>query len=217
MDKSKKDILYLVVILVAVFFLWNTTILYPLQILVVFFHESSHALMAILTGGEVVEMQIDYMQGGHVLSRGGSRFLTLSAGYLGSLGWGAVIYFLAVKTDTDKFISCALGAIIILISILFIRNTFGLIFGIAGATFLIFMGLKLSLQFNDFVLRVIGLTSMMYAPLDIFSDTIQRSYLRSDARMLAEEFGGATLIWGGVWIILSVVLIKFCLRHSHRS
>ena len=216
MDKNKKDILYLVVILVAVFFLWNTTVLYPLQILVVFFHESSHALMAILTGGEVMEMQIDYMQGGHVLSRGGSRFLTLSAGYLGSLGWGAVIYFLAVKTDSDKFISCALGTIIILISILFIRNTFGLVFGIAGATFLIFMGLKLSLEFNDFILRVIGLTSMLYAPLDIFSDTIQRSYLRSDARMLAEEFGGATLIWGGIWILLSAVLINFCLRHSHK-
>jgi hypothetical protein len=217
MDKNKKDILYLVLILVAVFFLWNTTVLYPLQILVVFFHESSHALMAILTGGEVMEMQIDYMQGGHVLSRGGSRFLTLSAGYLGSLGWGAVIYFLAVKTDSDKFISCALGTIIILISILFIRNIFGLVFGIAGATFLMFMGLKLSLEFNDFVLRVIGLTSMLYAPLDIFSDTIQRSYLRSDARMLAEEFGGATLIWGGIWIVLSAVLITFCLRHSHKS
>ena len=216
MDKNKKDILYLIVILVAVFFLWDTAFLYPLQILVVFFHESSHALIAILTGGEVVEMQIDYMQGGHVLSRGGSRFLTLSAGYLGSLGWGAVIYFLAVKSDLDKFISCALGAIIIVISALFIRNMFGLIFGIAGAGFLIFMGLKLSLRFNDFVLRVIGLTSMLYAPLDIFSDTIQRSYLRSDARMLAEEFGGATLIWGGVWIIMSVALIDYCLRHSHR-
>ncbi len=217
MDKNKKDILYLVVILVAVFFLWNTTILYPLQILVVFFHESSHAIMALLTGGEVVEMQIDYMQGGHVLSRGGSRFLTLSAGYLGSLGWGAVIYFLAVKTDSDKFISCALGTIIILISLLFIRNTFGLVFGVAGAAFLIFMGLKLSLEFNDFVLRVIGLTSMLYAPLDIFSDTIQRSYLRSDARMLAEEFGGATMIWGGIWIVVSAVLINYCLRHSHKS
>ena len=102
MDKNKKDILYLVIIILTIFYIWDTTVLYPLQILVVFFHESSHALMAVLTGGEVLEMQIDYMQGGHVLSRGGSRFLTLSAGYLGSLGWGAVIYFLAVKTYIDK-------------------------------------------------------------------------------------------------------------------
>ncbi len=217
MNKNRKDIFYLVMIILAVFFLWNTTILYPLQILIVFFHESSHAIMAILTGGEVVEMQIDYMQGGHVLSRGGSRFLTLSAGYLGSLGWGIVIYFLAVQTDIDKIISCVLGVLIAVISIMFVRNTFGLVFGVAGATFLIFMGLKLSLKFNDFILRVIGLTSMLYAPLDIFSDTIQRSYLRSDARMLAEEFGGATMIWGGIWIIISAVLINFCLRYSHKS
>ena len=49
--------------------------------------------------------------------------------------------------------------------------------------------------------------SMIYVPLDILSDTIFRSELRSDARMLAEEFGGATVMWGGVWLVLSLVAI----------
>jgi|TARA_B110000438_G_C15782108_1_gene636754 hypothetical protein len=217
MTKNKKDILYLVFILLAIFFLWNTLALYPLQILVVFFHESSHALAAILTGGEVMEMEISYMQGGHVLSRGGSRFITLSAGYLGSLIWGLIIYFSAVRTDIDKFISFALGSIIATISLIFVRNSFGLIFGLIGAAGLIFLGLKASLKINDFVLRVIGLTSMLYAPLDIFSDTIERSYLRSDARMLADEFGGTTIIWGGIWILISSFLIIFCLKLSHKK
>ena len=217
MTKNTKDILYLAFILLAIFFLWNTLALYPLQMLVVFFHESSHALAALLTGGEVLEMEINYLQGGHVLSRGGSRFLTLSAGYLGSLIWGLTIYSLAVRTEADKYISIVLGIIIAVISLMYIRNTFGLIFGFVGAGGLVFLGLKSPREVNDFILRVIGLTSMLYAPLDIFSDTIQRSYLGSDARMLSEEFGGATIMWGGAWILVSSVLIVFCLRFSHKS
>ena len=69
---------------------------------------------------------------------------------------------------------------------------------------------------NDFLLRLIGLTSMMYVTLDIYSDTIVRSHLQSDARMLAQEFGGATVLWGGLWIALSVVAIAGCLHWSVR-
>jgi len=36
---------------------------------------------------------------------------------------------------------------------------------------------------NDFLLRLIGLTSMVYVPHDIYSDTIAHSSMLSDARM----------------------------------
>jgi hypothetical protein len=68
--------------------------------------------------------------------------------------------------------------------------------------------------YNDFLLRLIGLTNIAYVPLDIYSDTILRSHLRSDAFMLASEFGGATVVWGGLWMIISLVIIFFCLRFS---
>jgi hypothetical protein len=67
-------------------------------------------------------------------------------------------------------------------------------------------------QLNDLMLRVVGITSMIYVPLDIYSDTISRSYLRSDARMLAEELGGATVLWGGLWIAVSLVVLYFVVR-----
>lgn len=65
---------------------------------------------------------------------------------------------------------------------------------------------------NDMALRVIGLSSLIYVPYDIFDDTIARSTQRSDAYMLAEAFGGTTMIWGGVWLVASVVVILWCLR-----
>ena len=55
---------------------------------------------------------------------------------------------------------------------------------------------------------------MAYVPLDIWSDTISRSHLRSDARMLAEEFGGFTLMWGGIWMAISLMAIVWVIRTS---
>jgi hypothetical protein len=55
---------------------------------------------------------------------------------------------------------------------------------------------------------------MIYVPFDIFSDTIARSGIRSDAYMLAERFGGATVMWGGLWLVISLAVIGACLRYG---
>ena len=212
--KSEGRIYILLIIMVAIFALWPTPALYPLKLLIVFFHESSHALMTIATGGEVVELVVNPMQGGHVLSAGGNRFLTLSAGYLGSLIWGSIIYLLAVGTQYDKAIMFCLGGIIIVIAALFVRDLFALGFSGLIGVFMIIMGVKAPMQVNDLVLRAVGVTSMLYVPLDIYSDTIERSGLRSDAFMLAEEFGGVTVLWGGVWFAVSVMILIITLKVS---
>ncbi|MDM8541431.1 M50 family metallopeptidase [Desulfococcaceae bacterium HSG9] len=206
-----KQSLFLAIVLIAIFFLWNHIVLYPLKVLVVFFHESSHALMTVLTGGKVDTLVVNANQGGYVISRGGSRFLTLSAGYLGSLVWGTIIYLIAVRTRKDKAAMAILGGMIVGISFLFGGNLFGIVFCLLSGVIMISLGFKASEKTNDFILRLIGLTNMIYVPLDIYSDTISRSHLRSDAYMLAEEFGGVTLMWGGLWLVISVVVVIFAL------
>ncbi len=209
-----KQLLILFSVIIAIFFLWSTPALYPLKLLIVFFHESSHALMTIATGGQVIELEIDRLQGGHVISAGGNRFITLTAGYLGSLIWGVVIYLLAVGSKYDKAIMFCLGIIIMAVTTLFVRDLFA--FGFSGLTglFMILMGVKAPMQINDIILRVIGVTSMSYVPLDVYSDTIARRSLRSDAFMLAEEFGGTTVLWGTIWLLVSVVILIATLKIS---
>ncbi|NRB37952.1 MAG: M50 family metallopeptidase [Pseudomonadales bacterium] len=209
-----KPLLILFAIIVAVFLLWPTPAIYPLKLLVVFFHESSHALMTVASGGKVVELVVNPMQGGHVLSLGGNRFLTLSAGYLGSLVWGVVIYLLAVASKYDKAIMFCLALTILGVAACFVRDAFALGFSVLTAICMIILSIKASMHINDFVLRVIGMTSMLYVPLDIYSDTIARSSLRSDAFMLAEEFGGATVLWGGSWLLLSLAILFVTLKLS---
>jgi hypothetical protein len=207
-----KTLGYMAGILALICVLWSTPVIYPLKLLVVFFHESSHALATIFTGGKVAEMVVNANAGGHVLSQGGNRFLSLSAGYLGSLIWGVVIYSFGASTRMDRPFMSFLGVAIALITLIFVRNPFAFVFGAATATAMILCSKYLNERINDFVLRVIGLTSMIYAPLDIFDDTISRSHLRSDARMLAEEIGGPTIMWGSLWILVSIVTIIACFR-----
>ncbi len=202
-----KRLLLLLALLTVVVLLWPSAVAYPLKLLVVFFHESSHALMTLFTGGEVVELVVNQMQGGHVVSRGGNRFLILSAGYLGSSLWGAVIYLLAVGSRYDRAIMVLLGVTIAAIGLFFVRAPFALGFALATAAVMVVVGLKVSREINDMVLRLIGLTSMLYAPLDIYSDTIERAGMRSDAMMLAAEFGGAEVLWGGAWLAVSAATV----------
>lgn len=202
----------MLLICAVIFALWPTPVIIPLKILIVLLHELSHAAMTLLTGGSVESLSIDPQQGGQVVSRGGNRFLTLSAGYVGSLTIGVLLFLVAVRTKWDRLMMGLLGGIILLAATLYVRDEFALLFCVATGGAMVAASRFLSREINDLCLRVTGLTSMIYVPFDIFSDTIARSYLRSDARMLAEEIGGPTVFWGGLWFAVSLGVIAACLR-----
>lgn len=212
-----KRYIALLLIFIAIVFLWNTVFIYPLKIFVVFMHEVSHGLAAIATGGSIVEIQINPQQGGHALTQGGSRFWTLTAGYLGSLLWGGLILLLAARTRLDKAISILIGIGMVAISIGFGESTFTYLFGIGFGVALVAIGFYLPEAVNDWILRIIGVTSCLYAILDIKSDVLDRANLRSDARMLSELTGIATEIWGILWILIAIGLTGWFLYLSGKT
>lgn len=209
----------LIAIVALVFVFWATPIVVPLKILVVFLHELSHAIAIVLTGGSVESFSISPQQGGLVIGRGGNRFLSLSAGYLGSLALGMGLLFIALRTHWDKAVLGGFGGVMLLVAVLYVREPFAIAFCVGVGLAMLAMAWFLGRAVCDLVLRIIGLTSMIYVPYDIFDDTIRRAGIRSDAYMLAEEFGGTTMLWGGVWLVLSVCAISLCLKRflGHNS
>ena len=203
----------LIAIVATVFLLWNTPFILPLKILVVFLHELSHALAIVLTGGSVESFSVSPQQGGLVIGRGGNRFVSLSAGYLGSPLLGMGLLIIALRTDMDRAVLGVFGGVMLLVTLLYVRDPFAMAFCAGFGAVMLGAAWYMSRKLCDLVLRVIGLTSMIYVPFDIFDDTIRRAGLRSDAYMLAEEFGGTTLMWGGLWLVLSFVMIIYCLRY----
>ncbi|MCA9716561.1 MAG: M50 family metallopeptidase [Myxococcales bacterium] len=197
----------LVALAVVTALLWQSVVVYPLKILVVFFHELSHGLAAVATGGQIVEIEVVKEAGGHCITRGGSRFVTLSAGYLGSLIWGGLILLTAARTRLDRGVSVFLGLTLVTMVLLYVRPFagFGFGFGLGSGVLLAAAGVFLSEQVNDFLLRWIGLTSCIYAILDIKSDVLDRPELRSDAAMLGELTSLSPQFWGVVWIVVAIL------------
>lgn len=202
----------------ALWFLWDTWIVTPLKLFVVLLHEISHGLAAVATGGAIEKIVVTSDLGGACYCGGGDAFLTLSAGYLGSLLWGAALVLVAARLGRrSSWITGTIGILIGLVAVLYVRNPFGLFFGLVFGAGLIAAARYLSPAVNERVLWALGLTSCLYAVLDIKSDVLDRPELRSDARMLAEMTGIPTVVWGGVWIAAALFVCWLLFRRLLRQ
>jgi len=202
----------------ALWLLWDTVLVYPLKIFVVLLHETSHAVAAVATGGSIQRITLDPLQGGACHCPGGNAFLTLSAGYLGSLLWGGLMISAArsqrVKTGV---VNGLIGGLVIGLTILYVRNGFGIAFGIAFGLAMVGASRKLSANLNRSLLLTLGLTSALYAILDIKSDVIDRPELQSDAHMLADLTGVPTVAWGVIWIAVALAFSFWLLRRAYQD
>lgn len=201
---------------IVVALLWNTRVLLPLKILVVFFHEISHGMAAVLTGGSIEELTFGANQGGKACTRGGFFFIVVNAGYVGSFLWGAALILGAAWTRRDRVLTALLGVVLAVVTVLYVRNGFGFLFGLAAAGALLACARWLGDPSNDFILKVIGITSCGYAILDIWSDVFARSCW-SDARILAMRTHVPAVFWGTLWIALTLVGTYHTLRLAARA
>ncbi len=214
-----REFVVLAGLLVAVWLLWHTWLVYPLKLLVVFFHELSHGLAAILTGGSIERIEMVAEEGGLCVTRGGSRFLTLTAGYLGSLLWGGTILLIAARTRLDQIVQALLGLLLLATALIWVRPllSFGFGFALLAGVALTAAGLWLPGAVNDLLLKLIGLTSVLYALLDIGSDILARpGNLESDAAQLARLTGVPTLVWGVFWLLAGLGAAVFFLSATVR-
>lgn len=201
----------------ALWLLWPTPLVYPLKVFVVLLHEISHALAAVATGGAVERILLDPAEGGLTLARGGNAFIMLSAGYLGSLLFGLLLLeAAAVKPRTARVVVGVVGAFILAMTVLYVRNVFGLLFSVFAGAALLFASKKLRPRGIALLLTVLGATSALYALLDIRSDTIQRAHLPSDAQMLGELTGIPGIVWGILWAVIGLVLAGLMARRVYR-
>lgn len=206
----------MILITLVIIVCWDFTLVLPIKILVVFLHELSHGVAAILTGGTWESFSLVIHQGGHALVRGGNFFIIASAGYLGSLFFGVLLFVAAVRTNWDRLALALLGGVMIGVALILTRDMFPLIFCLVFGVCLLVVARYAGRIVSDLLLRIFGLVSMIYVPYDIYSDTIARSHIRSDARIIAEFVGGPTIFWGGLWLVISAIVIiltaRLCLR-----
>ncbi len=138
-----RSLLILAALFVATWLLWDTPLVYPIKIFVVMLHELGHALAALLTGGQVVGIQIFPEEGGVTFTRGGWPFVILSAGYLGSLLAGSILLYLSSRRRGGRGLMMVLAVLIAASTLLFMRNVFSVIYGLLAAAALWFSAYRL--------------------------------------------------------------------------
>ena len=197
---------------VGAILLWDTFVVFPFRLFVVFLHEISHGLAAILTGGELVSIGLGFNEGGVAVTRGGSRFLILTAGYLGSLLFGALFLLLGGRRRQAPGVIGLIGLFTLLVTLVYVRTWFGFTYGLLAAAALILVASKLEPGASEILLAAIGVMSCLYAVWDITSDVLLRSVPSSDAAALGSLTHIPAVIWGVLWFGLSLWVIVAVLR-----
>ncbi len=192
----------LLLFLVAAYF-WDSMLVLPIKYLTVFFHELSHGLAAVLTGGKIVRIEVGANLGGVCWTAGGIRFIVISAGYLGSLLWGCLILLSAVKTRFDQQITAGLGMLLLAVTAIWVRNLEGIIICSLTGFGLLALAAYTSEKVCDQFLKFLGLTSCFYVLIDIKEDLIDRSISGSDAYKIAEMLYMPDWLVGAVWLCIA--------------
>jgi hypothetical protein len=92
-------------------------VLIPLRYLMVFFHEGSHALAALLTGGQVSHFVVN-PGGGVAYISGGNSAIILPAGYLGAAFIGATLFVVVNRfPNAVRWVAAIAGALILLFTL----------------------------------------------------------------------------------------------------
>jgi hypothetical protein len=192
--------------------LWDTFAVYPFRVFVVFLHEISHGLAAVLTGGAVVSIGLTFDEGGVCLTKGGWPFLILNAGYLGSLLWGAVFLLLGARRSRARPVIGLVGLFTLAVTLAYVRTWFGFLYGLGAGLVLLAVAAELKPAVSEVLLAAIGATSSLYAVWDIASDILLRHSGQSDAAALARLTGLPSIVWGVAWVAFSIAVLASVLK-----
>lgn len=202
----------------AVFWYWSSPVLQPLKVVVVLFHEMSHGLAALLTGGRVIDIIVTEAEGGSCETEGGWPLVIVSAGYLGGMLFGGTILYLSRFRQFVPLVCGLLITVMLCAAGTVIEDSYSrrYAFGLAGA--FVVLGFFVPSIVGRLGLRAIGTFACLYSIFDIYWDVLaERNHgMASDATVFASLSGSDAETVGAAWLLTCVVFFFIVLRSSVR-
>lgn len=218
-------------ILSAIIILWNQFILRPVRILSIFFHKIGYSFIAFISGyGKEAFSAAFENLGVIILNVQGrfSSFFVLNGGYISSALFFVIIMSLK-KTSAKKYLLGIVAIIYMLISLINPALQFVWIYIIFFVAVVIILYMIRKNSLDEFVIDIVGISSISYIIYDTFVDTIlftvnekfniinswrnaPPAYLVS----LSEITPLPSLVWAIIWLIISIFLINFFLIKSSK-
>ncbi len=204
---------------------------YPFRIFVTFIHEGGHALAALVTGNSVASLSVATNASGETYTTQGgliSEVFISSAGYLGSMAFGALLLILIRKAVAARIVLLSCGIFIFALTMIF-----GLIKPIfwmsawSGIPFTLFAGLIISVglvliarfasaKVATFFVSFLAVQCVLNALTDLktvfflanpFGPTVP-----TDAVNMYNATGVPAIIWTVIWIALALGILWFAMR-----
>lgn len=189
-------------IVLTLFPLWSL----PLKWFETLFHETSHALAAVLTGGSVDKISLSFDGSGLAWSRGGIPFVIAWAGYAGALFWGALLYAMgsAMARNTVRWTA---GALLIAGSL---QAFFWLQADVATYAIMTVLLVIVALMLHPWAAKLAKPFLRLIGAFVLVSAIISPSYLlktdqANDAITLANMTGIPAQMWAVGWMGLGVL------------
>lgn len=204
---------------------------YPFRIFVTFIHEGGHALAALLTGNSVASLSVAMNASGETYTTQGgiiSQVLISSAGYVGSMAFGALLLILIRKAVAARIVLLSCGILVLAMTMIFgfIKPLFwvnawsGIPFTLL-AGLLISAGLVLIARFASarvasFFVSFLAVQCVLNALFDLktlfslsspFGPTVQ-----TDALNMSNATGIPAIFWTVLWIAFALGILWFAMR-----
>lgn len=209
---------------------------YPFRLFVTFIHEGGHALAALLTGNSVESLSIAMNASGETYTTQGgtiSQIFVASAGYLGSMAYGALLLVLIRRSVAARVV--LLGSAGLVLALTF---TFGLFKPImsggvwSGIPFTLLAGTSLtvglvllakyaSARVATFFVSFFAVQCVLNALLDLktvfFLSSPFAPAVPTDAVNMAHATGLPAFFWALIWIAMALGILALAMRVYVRS
>jgi len=170
-------------------------------------HELAHALMAVLTSGKILKIELQKDTSGSTLSiakNKRSQFLVAIIGYPASAGFSYLMFW-GILQNYSLYILIGLLCISIVALMLFVRNSFGifwmLIF-ISSIAFVIWLNNPMICDFLVASLAIILMIESVYAAVALFIIAIENPAESGDAKILNSITKIPALIWSLAFVLI---------------
>jgi len=204
---------------------------YPFQIFVTFIHEGGHAIAALLTGNSVSSLSVAMDASGETYStKGGliSEMFVSSAGYIGSMAFGALLLVLIRKAIAARIILLGCGMLVFTLTMIygvlkpiFSVNAwsgipFTLLAGTAITVALVLIARFASLRVATFFVSFLAVQCVLNALFDLktvfFLSSPFAPAIPTDAVNMASATGIPAIFWTVIWIGLALGILWFAMR-----
>jgi len=204
---------------------------YPFRIFVTFIHEGGHALAALVTGNSVASLSVAMNASGETYtSQGGffSQILVASAGYLGSMAFGALLLVLIRRSVAARVVLIGSAAIVFALTLIFglfkplvTGNSlsgipFTLVAGVLLSIGLVALAKFASPRVATFFVSFLAVQCVLNALLDLktvfFLSSPFAPSVPTDAINMASATGIPAIFWTIVWIGIAFGILWFVMR-----